>query len=572
MERMPTVAFLAALWSACALAADEPKKVDEKKVEKKAAGWETAIAKFQEEDAKTPPKAGSTVFVGSSSIRMWKLEQSFPGAVVYNRGFGGSKFPDATKYMDRILAAHKPKNVVIYSGDNDIGGGATAEKAAADGIACIEAARKAAPGARVAIIGVKPSGSRWAKWPVAQAANALLRKYCDGKADLLYLDPAPLMLGSDGMPLPELFLKDRLHMTAEGYRRWTGLVGAALALPIPISADARIAAPSGESIVEPGAKFELLFTRSAPIKGGLTEGPAVAPDGTIYFSDIPMGPDHKGMILRFDPKSGKTTVFTDDSGKSNGMIVDHQGRLVACEGADAFGGRRVVRWDLKTKERTVLTDNFGGKKYNAPNDVCIDIRGRLYFTDPRYVGTEPRELEHRAVYRIDEDGSVHEVTHDVSKPNGIALSRDGKTLYVADHDNGTDRIDPTKPAPKHGPMKILAFPLDAKGAVSGPRVELVDFGDQAGCDGMTVDSAGNLYLTTRGNKRPGVLVVDRTGKEVGFLPTGPADQKAGSDLVGLPSNVEFGLGEDANWLYVTVDVSLYRIKLKSTGWHVQYAR
>src|SRR2546422_701213 len=94
------------------------------------------------------------------------------------------------------------------------------------------------------------------------------------------------------------------------------------------------------------AKLELLFTRSLAIKGGLTEGPACAPDGSIYFSDIPEGKD-AGKIMHFDPKTGKTTVFVEDSGKSNGMAFDAKGRLVVCEGSD-FGGRRVSRYDVKT--------------------------------------------------------------------------------------------------------------------------------------------------------------------------------------------------------------------------------
>src|SRR5262245_59077378 len=108
--------------------------------------------------------------------------------------------------------------------------------------------------------------------------------------------------------------------------------------------------PTGASIVAPDAKLEWLYTRKAPIKGGLTEGPAVAPDGSIYFTDIPYGSD-KGMILRFDPKTKETTVFTTDSHKANGLDFDAQGRLYACEGADE-GGRCVSRWDINTKTRT----------------------------------------------------------------------------------------------------------------------------------------------------------------------------------------------------------------------------
>lgn len=317
-------------------------------------------------------------------------------------------------------------------------------------------------------------------------------------------------------------------------------------------------------VVPPGAKLELLFTRSAPIKGGLTEGPTVAPDGSIYFSDIPFGKD-RGMILRFDPKTKKTTVFTDHSYKSNGLKFDADGNLIACEGSDE-GGRAVVKWDIKAKKRTVIADRYMGKRFNAPNDLVIDSKGRIYFSDPRYLGDEPRELEHRAVYRIDRDGTVVEVTHEVEKPNGIALSPDGRTLYLADHNNGTDKIDPTVKS-KPGAMKVYAFPLGGDGLVSGKRRTLVDFGTQAGCDGMCVDSKGHIYLTQRSLKRPGVKVIDPDGKEVAFIPTGPANQEDAKEPKGIPSNVTFGIGKESRTLYVTIDTSLYRINLLIDGHH-----
>lgn len=348
------------------------------------------------------------------------------------------------------------------------------------------------------------------------------------------------------------------------------LVAGGLCVSPAMSAD--LPRPTGESIVAPDAKLELLYTRSAAIKGGLTEGPAVAPDGSIYFTDIPLG-DDGGLIVRFDPITKQSAALTIDSGKANGLIFDSQGYLLAAEGSDK-GGQRVSRWDVKTGERKTVADRYQGKRFNAPNDLCLDRQGRIYFTDPRYLGDEPRELEHRAVYRIEKDGTVIEITHEVAKPNGIALSPDGKTLYVADHDNGTDKIDPNGPKPKPGPMTIYAFPLNAEGKVGGPRKTLHDFGDQAGCDGMCVDSQGNLYLTARGLKRPGVLVLDPQGKEVAFIPTGPPNQspESGKSPVGLPSNVEFGIGSEANVLYVTVDLSLFRIPLKSKGFHVQYEK
>jgi gluconolactonase len=189
------------------------------------------------------------------------------------------------------------------------------------------------------------------------------------------------------------------------------------------------------------------------------------------------------MILRFDPLSKKTTVFAKDSLKSNGLIFNEVGSLISCEGSDQ-GGRAVSEWNVKTGDRRVLAERYMGKRFNAPNDVCLDRQGRIYITDPRYLGDEPRELEHRAVYRIDDGGAVIEITHDVAKPNGIAITPDGKTLIVVDHDNGADKIDSTKPAPKLGPQLILAFPLGSDGKVSGPRKVLIDYKDKIGSDGI----------------------------------------------------------------------------------------
>ena len=320
-------------------------------------------------------------------------------------------------------------------------------------------------------------------------------------------------------------------------------------------------------VVPDGAQLEKLFTRTSSIAGGLTEGPAVGPDGAIYFTDIPVGKDN-GHILRFDPKTKQTTPFTENSLKANGLAFDIDGNLLACEGSDV-GGRAVSSWNLQTKKRTVLTDNFQGKKYNAPNDLVVDVDGRIYFTDPRYLGDEPRELEHRAVYRLNRDGSVVEVTHDCEKPNGIALSRDLKWLYLADHNNGADKIvagEKTTP----GAMKIYAYPLGADGLPNGPKQVLVDYGTEAGCDGLCIDKAGNIYLTARGLKRPGVQVLDAKGKEIAFLPTGPANQDGTSPPEGMPSNVEFGIGDDRHTLYVTIDLSLFRITLKTEGYHIPF--
>jgi len=319
--------------------------------------------------------------------------------------------------------------------------------------------------------------------------------------------------------------------------------------------------PTGSDIVAPDARLELLYTRTAKIEGGLTEGPACAPDGSIYFTDIPFG-DYGGLIVRFDPKTRQTSIFSDDSGKANGLAFDAKGRLWACEGANG-GGRCVSRWIVSQNQSQVMADKYDGKRFNAPNDLVIDKGGNVYFSDPKYLGEAKRASEHMALYRIDPSGGVMEVTHDVSKPNGVGLSPDQKTLYVADHDNGSD--DVTKPGGKPGNMKIYAFPLGADGLVAGERKTLVDFGDKKGCDGLTVDADGRIYLTVREPTRPGVLVVSPDdGRELAFIPTGPAGQ-TGDKPVGLPSNVEFGRDAEANVLYITVDFSLVRIPLKVKG-------
>ena len=134
-------------------------------------------------------------------------------------------------------------------------------------------------------------------------------------------------------------------------------------------------------IVSAETRLELLFTRTVDVEGGLTEGPAVAPDGSIYFSDI-LPETNKGMILRFDPKTGKTTVFSDDSGKVNGLIFNADSDLIGAQGAD-YGLRRIASWDTsRPAAKPVLADRFQGKRFNAPNDVCLDDNGTDLFQRP----------------------------------------------------------------------------------------------------------------------------------------------------------------------------------------------
>jgi len=277
------------------------------------------------------------------------------------------------------------------------------------------------------------------------------------------------------------------------------------------------------------AKLEKLWG-----EGEFTEGPCLGPDGCIYFTDI------GNRVMKYDPAANKTTVFRDPSGRSNGLKFDASGWLVACEGANTGGNRRI---SATQKDGTVksLADRYDGKRFNSPNDLTIDARGRVYFTDPRYVGNEPRELDSESVYRVDPDGSVAKIIADVQKPNGIVLSPDQKTLYLADSNN-----DPK------GHRVLLAYPLKADGTVGLPK-KLHDFGADRGIDGMTVTTDGLIVGAAGAGKTAGVYVFKPDGKKVGFLPTAED-----------PSNCCFG-GKDMKTLYVTAGKSLYRIDTSMTG-------
>jgi gluconolactonase len=280
-----------------------------------------------------------------------------------------------------------------------------------------------------------------------------------------------------------------------------------------------------KSFVAPGGKIEKLWS-----EGDFTEGPAEGPDGCIYFSDI------GNRIMKFDPKSGKTTTFRDPSGRSNGLKFDASGRLVACEGANTGGGRRI---SVTEKDGTVktLADKFDGKRFNSPNDLTLDAKGRIYFSDPRYVGDEKRELDHESVFRVDPDGKVTRVISDVTKPNGLVISPDGKTLYVAESNS-----DPKRD------RKLFAYPLSADGTV-GARKELHDFGAERGIDGMTVAADGTIVATAGSKDAGGIYFFGPDGKKLAFLKT-PED----------PNNCCFA-GADKKTLYITAGKSLYRVSL-----------
>ena len=192
------------------------------------AKWEKNIRAIEKRLAANPPKPGAVFFAGSSSIVGWDVKTSFPDAGHVNVGFGGSVIADSTHFAPRILAPHKPGTVVFYAGDNDIGRGGTAGEVAADFQAFVAAVRANNPACRVLFVAIKPSIARWKLFDEQTKANALVRGFCERDKGLTFVDVVPLMLGPDGTPLPELFVKDGLHMTPKGYEVWTAAVNKAL--------------------------------------------------------------------------------------------------------------------------------------------------------------------------------------------------------------------------------------------------------------------------------------------------------------------------------------------------------
>lgn len=186
--------------------------------------FEPDIVKFEKQDMETPPAKGGNLFVGSSSIRMWKVKESFPEHPCLNRGFGGSKLSDVVHYVDRIVVPYAPKVIVLYAGDNDIAGKRTADEVHADYLSFVKHVRAKLPDAKIVWVAIKPSVKRWSLREEIQRANDAIRAdIAAGKGDV-YVDIWGPMLGEDGLPRTELYLADGLHLTPAGYAVWNKLV------------------------------------------------------------------------------------------------------------------------------------------------------------------------------------------------------------------------------------------------------------------------------------------------------------------------------------------------------------
>jgi gluconolactonase len=343
------------------------------------------------------------------------------------------------------------------------------------------------------------------------------------------------------------------------------LSGEALAQQLFEGEDAGFAAPEGEASVLPAdSKLMRLFD------GGcvLTEGVSAGHDGYMYFSDITftsLCKDESGKFLqagniwKYDPKTGETTVWRSPSGMSNGLKFNKEGDLIAALGAD-YGGRMLIKTEMATGKSYILSGLYDGKPYNSLNDVTIDEQGRIYFSDPRYLGHEPVFQSGYAVYRLDPDGTVTRIITDGGKTNGVLVSPDQSTLYVVSNDNGWfdfQRLKQGEKLPQQGHHVLQAYDLAADGTVSNRRV-LVDYHPYSGPDGIIADVEGNIYAAVRSENRPGIAVYNADGKELAFIPTGEE----------LPTNVGFGRGEESNVLYVTSGHSLYKIKMAKDGYQL----
>ena len=266
--------------------------------------------------------------------------------------------------------------------------------------------------------------------------------------------------------------------------------------------------------------------------GGVAEGPAWDGSG-LLFTHIP-----SSRILRFDPQARGSTIFREDTNNANGLMLDAQGRLYACEG----GGRRMVRYGSDGGV-TVLVDSFEGQKFNIPNDLAIDLEGRIWFTDPLYEGAggewshdrSNKELDHDSVYRLDPqaDGSYSctRVTFDTTRPNGLLFSLDHQTLYVAQSGRGPDEK-----------RQLRAYPVQGDGSL-GQHTLLHEFGEYRGIDGMCLDVEGNIVATAGnriGGPGPSIYV---------FSPSGEVIERHPLEFE-MPTNCTFG-DEDLTTLYVT---------------------
>ncbi len=270
----------------------------------------------------------------------------------------------------------------------------------------------------------------------------------------------------------------------------------------------------------PGAELKLVAEGYK-----FTEGPAVDSKGDIYFTDQP-----NDRILKWAAATNKVETFMQPAGRSNGLYFDRDGKLIAC--ADEKG--QLWRIDTETKKVAVLLDNFDKKLFNGPNDVWVDPAGGMYFTDPFYKrdywqGRDKPDQEKQRVFYLPKGAKAPVIAEDtLVQPNGIIGSPDGKLLFVADL----------------GDKKTYQYEIAKDGTLTKRKLFC-----EMGSDGMTRDSAGNLYLTGKG-----VIVFDKDGKKLGEIPVAKP----------WTANICFG-GPDLKTLFITASDSVFTLEMAVAG-------
>lgn len=315
---------------------------------------------------------------------------------------------------------------------------------------------------------------------------------------------------------------------------------AALILTVPFLTPA-LSAPPDDSVFEAPGKAEMILDQ------GAGEGPAWHPELGLLFS----GHGGTGRLSH----DGKQSMFRDGAG-TNGLLFDAKGRLVCCEAQ----ARRVTRVSADG-EVTVLADQFEGMKFNQPNDLTIDSKGRIYFSDPQYGPRDSMEMKDpggrlvEGVYRIDPDGKITRIiTHEVDRPNGLVITPDDKWLFVADNNNNE----------LGGARKLWRFAMKNGRPQLRSQKLIYDWKDGRGPDGMVLDQAGRLFVAggrdkprppaETDRKKAGVYVFSTAGKLLEVLPI-PRDEV---------TNCTFG-GPDMKTLYVTAGGTLWTVRTRSAG-------
>lgn len=188
--------------------------------------WEKEITAIEQRDQVGPATQHGIIFVGSSSIRKWtSLAVDFPEHKVLNHGFGGSQLADAVDFADRIVIPYQPRFIVLYSGGNDINANRTADQVFASFREFVGRVREKLPVTPIAFISIAGNPKRWSQVAEVIRANALIEAYTKQNSGLVFIDVFHSMLGIDGLPRPEIFSADNLHMNAEGYKLWKQVVG-----------------------------------------------------------------------------------------------------------------------------------------------------------------------------------------------------------------------------------------------------------------------------------------------------------------------------------------------------------